>query len=322
MYQSEQQMQEQLSSHEELISRMRSMTLDLENAGLPELSRKRARSSSPLTTPDPDKLQLTSPEVEELVTDLLAPETPPSPTTLFSRTEETEQYASGYSNGLPHVQLQQHEQTQQPPQPAPQQPVTSGPEISVGVVPISNPSFSLPSTSKHSATGDDVKDTPQMVPAMGATPPPWSIGSDEERRGKGSAPPPTTMHQAPQQPLSKFEELSSRKRTMTLDLDSAWSHQHNSKEARMLQRVPPPGAESPLSLMDMRDRLMTTLDEKSCRNQIALAKCRHRQMDSWLQVKVSALRMEVASMESTVKNLRFQLGLLEQQLTRDVTKCC
>ncbi|XP_037528511.2 transcription factor Jun [Rhipicephalus sanguineus] len=270
---------------------MRSMTLDLENAGLPELSRKRARSSSPLTTPDPDKLQLTSPEVEELVTDLFAPKTPPSPTTLFSRTEEREQYASGYSNGLPHVQLQQQEQKNQPPEPALQQLVMSGPNISDSVVPVSNPGFSLPSTSKHSATGDDVKDTPQMVPAMGATPPPWSIGSDEERIGKGSAPPPTTMHQAPQQLLPKFEEVSSRKCTMTLDLDNALSHPHNSKRARMLPTVHLQGAEPPLSLIDMRDRQRTKLDEKGYRNRIAQARRRHRQMDLWLQVKVNALKV-------------------------------
>ncbi|KAL1470109.1 hypothetical protein MTO96_040656 [Rhipicephalus appendiculatus] len=106
--------------------------------------------------------QLTTPEPEELVIGLNAPKTPPKPTTLFPFTEEDEQHWSCFVDGLPELQLQQQEQTQQHPPPVLQQHVTSCPNVSDSSASASNPSFRLPSSPEHSTMDDyvnEVQDT-------------------------------------------------------------------------------------------------------------------------------------------------------------------
>ncbi|KAH6941060.1 hypothetical protein HPB50_012822 [Hyalomma asiaticum] len=195
--QQQQQQQQQLSTRGELSSRKRSMTLDLNSAGRPERSNKQARCSSLLTSPDLHMLQLASPELERLIIahNGLVTTPTPTPTTLFSRTatEEQEQYARGFVDALAqlHQQQQQQQQTQQPQQqqqqqPAPlqQQHATSGPDMSDSGASTSNDSFILPSSSEHSATGGDVKDEPQTVPRLGATPPLSPIDMRDQERIK------------------------------------------------------------------------------------------------------------------------------------------
>lgn len=184
MHQPAQQQQQQLSRREELSSRKRSMTLDLNSAGRPE--RKQARCSSLLTSPDLNMLQLASPELERLIIGQhgLVTTPTPTPTTLFSRTatEEQEQYARGFVDALAQLH-QQQQQTQQPAQQL-QQHVTSGPDMSDSGASTSNDSFILPSSSEHSATGGDVKDEPQTVPRLGATPPLSPIDMRDQERIK------------------------------------------------------------------------------------------------------------------------------------------
>ncbi|KAL1418127.1 hypothetical protein MTO96_026145 [Rhipicephalus appendiculatus] len=248
---------------EQLSSRKRTVTVHLDNAGRCQHISEQADPSSLLTSPDLNMLQLTSTEREELNMGFYVPETPPKPTTLFSLTEETEQYATVYAYGPPELQLlqQEQEQTQEQSQTVLQQQVISGRNTSDSDDPISNPGFSPPSLSEHSAMSDYVKDKTQTVPALGATSPRWYISSDEDSSG-GDGAEQTTMLQAPQQ-LSRSAEFSSRKRTMALALDNASSHQHNRKQARVVHAVPRPGARPPRSPIDMRHGERTKLAEKS-----------------------------------------------------------
>nr|AIT40211.1 c-Jun transcription factor AP-1 [Rhipicephalus microplus] len=160
------------------------MTLDLNSAGRPE--RKQARCSSLLTSPDLNMLQLASPELERLIIaqNGLVTTPTPTPTTLFSRTatEEQEQYARGFVDALAQLHQQQQQTQQQPPQL--QQQITSGPDMSDSGASTSNDSFILPSSSEHSATGGDVKDEPQTVPRLGATPPLSPIDMRDQERIK------------------------------------------------------------------------------------------------------------------------------------------
>ncbi|KAH7935080.1 hypothetical protein HPB52_003684 [Rhipicephalus sanguineus] len=239
-YESAQEMQEQLSSCEELSSRKRSMTLDLDNAGRSEHSSEEGCSSCLLTTPDLDKLQLTSPELEEFIM----------------------------------------------------------------------------------VTGDYVKDKTQMVPAVDDTPPVWYISSDEDSSCGDSAPP-TTMPEVPRK-QSRHEEFSLRKRTVALDYDNGRPYQHYSKQARMLQKVPRPADEHPLSSINMLDREKTKIEEKRRRNRIAQKKCRQRQIDYnlQLQVRVRELKTEIAWMKSTASPLLHRLHWLRQEVSRHVTQGC
>ncbi|KAK8761978.1 hypothetical protein V5799_026754 [Amblyomma americanum] len=185
--------QQQLSRRDDLSSRKRSMTLDLNSAGRPERSAKQARCSSLLTSPDLNMLQLASPELERLIiaqNGLVT--TTPTPTTLFSRTatEEQENYARGFVDALAQLH-QQQQQPQQQPQPQHQpsvQPIQlTGPDVSDSGASTSNDSFILPSSSEHSAAGDStsgVKDEPQTVPRLGATPPLSPIDMRDQERIK------------------------------------------------------------------------------------------------------------------------------------------
>lgn len=173
--------QQQLSRRDDLSSRKRSMTLDLNSAGRPERGSKQARCSSLLTSPDLNMLQLASPELERLIiaqNGLVT--TTPTPTTLFSRTatEEQENYARGFVDAL----AQLHQQQQQPPQPL----QIADPDASDSGASTSNDSFILPSSSEHSAAGDSggVKDEPQTVPRLGATPPLSPIDMRDQERIK------------------------------------------------------------------------------------------------------------------------------------------
>lgn len=182
---SAQQQQQQLPRRDDLSSRKRSMTLDLNSAGRPERSSKQARCSSLLTSPDLNMLQLASPELERLIiahNGLVT--TTPTPTTLFSRTatEEQENYARGFVDAL----AQLHQQQQQPP-PQPQGlQIAADPDASDSGASTSNDSFILPSSSEHSAAGDcgGVKDEPQTVPRLGATPPLSPIDMRDQERIK------------------------------------------------------------------------------------------------------------------------------------------
>lgn len=188
--------QQQLSRRDDLSSRKRSMTLDLNSAGRPERSSKQARCSAAaglLTSPDLHLLQLGSPELERLIiahNGLVT--TTPTPTTLFSRpaTEEQENYARGFVDALAqlHQQQQQQPPPQQPPQQQPQPLQIADPDVSDSGASTSNDSFILPSSSEHSAAGDSagggVKDEPQTVPRLGATPPLSPIDMRDQERIK------------------------------------------------------------------------------------------------------------------------------------------
>uniref|UniRef100_A0A1E1XAP2 Putative transcriptional activator of the jun family n=1 Tax=Amblyomma aureolatum TaxID=187763 RepID=A0A1E1XAP2_9ACAR len=187
----QQQQQPQLSRRDDLSSRKRSMTLDLNSAGRPERSAKQARCSSLLTSPDLNMLQLASPELERLIiahNGLVT--TTPTPTTLFSRTatEEQENYARGFVDALAQLHQQQQQPQLQPQhQPAVQPIQLTGPDVSDSGASTSNDSFILPSSSEHSAAGDStsgVKDEPQTVPRLGATPPLSPIDMRDQERIK------------------------------------------------------------------------------------------------------------------------------------------
>ncbi|CAN8010034.1 unnamed protein product [Ixodes pacificus] len=175
-----QQQQPQLVRRDDLSSRKRSMTLDLNSAGRPE--RKAARFSSLLTSPDLNMLQLASPELERLIiahNGLVT--TTPTPTTqyLFTKTatEEQEQYARGFVDAL--AQLHQTAG-------GPSETALSAAEASDSGASTSSDSFILPSSSEHSLGGGDghVKDEPQTVPNLGATPPLSPIDMRDQERIK------------------------------------------------------------------------------------------------------------------------------------------
>ncbi|KAL3220345.1 hypothetical protein MRX96_029913 [Rhipicephalus microplus] len=96
---------------------------------------------------------LKTPEFEQLLLDLNAPETPTMPTMVFPLTEE-EQRCSHSVERLPEQNLPQQQQTQQQPPPVVQQHFTVGTNVSDSSSPMTNPSFSLPSPAERSAKDD------------------------------------------------------------------------------------------------------------------------------------------------------------------------
>ncbi|KAL1418128.1 hypothetical protein MTO96_026146 [Rhipicephalus appendiculatus] len=161
----------------------------------------------------------------------------------------------------------------------------------------SNASLVPPSSSEHSVMVDHAKLTTDRVPAQGSTSPPRSADFDVNSTGEDSARATMNRPPQPQHEQVRCDELSPRKRTMTLDMDSA--HQCNSKQARNQQSVSGPVAEPPLSPVDVCDRKRTKLEEKRRRNRTAQAKSRQRKLDliSRLQKKVGVLQEKVDVLE-------------------------
>ncbi|KAH7934662.1 hypothetical protein HPB51_028980 [Rhipicephalus microplus] len=229
MYHRAQQMEESLSRRGELSSRQRSMILDLDNAGPSQNMREQAHTSSPLPSPDPNMPLLTTPEFEELLLDFSAPETPPMPTTLFQLTEEEEQRCTRLIDGLPEPNLPRQQRTQRQPHPVLQQHVTVGANESDSSSPVSNCSFSLPSSPELMVLKDYVKDNAQTVPTLGLAPPSRYMHSDENRTRESSAQQMTmhaTLHQQP-----RGEEFGSREWIATLNMDNAGRYRHISVQA-------------------------------------------------------------------------------------------
>lgn len=150
--------QEQLLSCEELGSRKRSMTLDLESPGASQRSTKQARCSSLLTSPDLQMLALSTPELERFIINLNGQDSTVSRLFVLTMSEEEEQCLSGSPDP-------------QPPQPALQQHVTSVPDPADSVDSNSNDSSSRPSSSE-----------PQTVPQLSSKPPQSPIDMRDRER--------------------------------------------------------------------------------------------------------------------------------------------
>ncbi|XP_037289093.2 transcription factor Jun [Rhipicephalus microplus] len=315
MYHPAQQMEEPLSRRGELSAHKGSMTLDLDNAGPSQPTSEQAHTSSPLPTPDLSMPLLTTPEFEMLLTDLKAPERPPIQTTVLPLSQEEKQHWSRFVDELSNLNLPQQLQNtqQQPPPPVFQQDVTMGTNGSDSNASTSNASSSPPPWSEHCVTGDHVKGKTQLAPAVGTAPPLCYIISDEDSSSSVGAQQ-MAMHEAPQE-LSRCEASSLSMRIMSLDMNNAGPHQHNSEQTRMTHAVSRPHAVAPLSSIDIRDGKGAKLEDKKCRNRIAQARCRQRKIDrvTFLQGKVRKLKLETAALKSTANSVRHQVELLRQQ---------
>ncbi|KAL1475294.1 hypothetical protein MTO96_037394 [Rhipicephalus appendiculatus] len=169
---------------------------------------------------------------------------------------------------------------------------------------------------------DHVNAKMERVPVQGSMSARRFVDSDLSSTGEDSAR--ATMYQPPQQqqPQSRCDELSSNKRTTTLDMDSA--HHCDRKQARNLQSLLQPVAEQPLSPFDVCDRERSKLEERRRRNRIAQANCRQRQLDriSRLQEKVDVLVMEKAMLISEVNALHDQLSQERMTLLKFACQKC
>uniref|UniRef100_A0A6M2D3M0 Putative transcription factor ap-1 n=1 Tax=Rhipicephalus microplus TaxID=6941 RepID=A0A6M2D3M0_RHIMP len=169
---------------------------------------------------------LTTSEFEELLLDFSAPEmTPPMPTTVFQLSEEEKKWCNRLIDGLPEPNVPRQQRTQRQPHPVLQQHVTVGANESDSSSPVSNCTFSLPSSPELLV----VKDNAQTVPTLGVAPPSWYMHSDENRTRESSAEQ-MTMHTAlHQQP--RGEEFGSSEWIATLNLDDAGRYRNISVQA-------------------------------------------------------------------------------------------
>ncbi|XP_037291138.2 transcription factor Jun-like [Rhipicephalus microplus] len=313
MYHPAQQMEEPLSRRGGLSAHKGSMTLDLDNAGPSQPTSVQAHTSSPLPTPDFSMPLLTTPEFEMLLADLKVPETPPMQTTVLPLNQEEKQRWSRFVDEFSNLNLPQQQQhtQQQPPPPVFQQHVRMGANGSDSNASTSNASSSPPPCSEHCVTGDHVKGKTQA--AVRTAPPLCYIISDEDSSSSVGAQR-MAMHEAPQE-LSRCEASSLSMRIMSLDMNNAGPHQHNSEQARMTHAVSRPHAVAPLSQIDIRNGKGAKLEDKKCRNRIAQARCRQRKIDrvTFLQGKVRKLKLETAALKSTANSVRYQVELLRQQ---------
>ncbi|KAH7958082.1 hypothetical protein HPB51_027933 [Rhipicephalus microplus] len=224
---------EQPSSNDELNSRKRSMTLDLYSPGAFRNGHKEAHCSSLLPSPVLQMLVVSTPELEQFIT---FNGRNPVVNRLFAltETEEEERYPIDFFESLEQLQ-------RQPLQPALQQHATSGSDMFDST---SNDRSFLSSSSEHMVMGVFDNYKPQTLHHLDCTPPLSCIGLDEKNSGDTNEQP-TAVHRPAHQPVqqqqtSSNEELSSRKRSMTLDLYSPGAFRHGHKEAHCSSLLPSP----------------------------------------------------------------------------------
>ncbi|KAH7958145.1 hypothetical protein HPB51_027870 [Rhipicephalus microplus] len=156
----------------------------------------------------------------------------PSTAGLFAltETEEEERYPIDFLESLEQLQ-------RQPLQPAIQQHATSGSDTFDSA---SNDRSFLSTSSEHMVMGVFDKDKPQTLHRLDCTPPLSCIGFDENNSDDTNEQPTAAHQPAQQQQTSSNDELSSRKRSMTLHLYSPGAFRNGHKEAHCSSLLPSP----------------------------------------------------------------------------------
>ncbi|XP_037528478.1 uncharacterized protein LOC119405710 [Rhipicephalus sanguineus] len=344
-------LQEQLLSCEVLVSRKRSMTLDLESPGACRRSSTQARCSSLLTSPDLQNLALSTPELERFILNLNGKDLTLRRQSLLTMSEEEEQCLNDFPNP-------------QPPQPALHQHATSGPDTSDSVDSTSNDSSShqptatyRPTLQEQLLTCEDLVSRKRSMTLDLESPGACQRSSKQARCSSLLASPDLQKLALSTPELERFilnlngkDSNMSRLFLLTVSEEQCLSgfsyhqppqlalHQHatsgsvdstsNDSSSRTsspaLQTVPRLSSTPPQSPIDMRNRERIRLERRRESNRIAALKCHQRKLDriSELEQKVNALKAEKTALEYDTSVLRRDVYQLFQVVRMHIKAGC
>merc|ERR1712241_1278699 len=287
---------------EKMAQKRKALTLDLNAAagvgpsGLGNFSKKsKLAASHILTSPDVQKLKLSSPELAEFLTrnPTLATPTPSGGNYIFPKTvtEEQESYVKGFEVALKN--LQQH------PGQAPGQ-------GSVG--------HQIPIDQKYIFPKSIITETPTVVkhePHTRTT----SIETIEKA---------TAAHRASGSMDSS--ELRIKEEIEDADLDDDFEEDDSYSEDEESVKSPPKkrGGSRKITPINMESQEKIKLERKRQRNRLAASKCRKRKLEriSQLELKVKDLKGENSELYNVVKKLKQSVANLKQEVIDHCNSGC
>merc|ERR1711899_390306 len=301
---------------EKMAQKRKALTLDLNAAagvgpsGLGNFSKKsKLAASHILTSPDVQKLKLSSPELAEFLTrnPTLATPTPSGGNYIFPKTvtEEQESYVKGFEVALKN--LQQH-------------PGQSGPVQG------------HPLDQKYIFPKSIITETPTVVkhePQTRTT----SIETIEKataaHRASKLAPAALEVSPRPESSASgsmDSAELRIKEEIEDEDLDDDFDQDDSYSDDEESVRSPPKkrGGARKITPINMESQEKIKLERKRQRNRLAASKCRKRKLEriSQLELKVKDLKGENSELYNVVKKLKQSVANLKQEVIDHCNSGC
>merc|ERR1712203_514740 len=300
-----------------MAQKRKGLTLDLNAAagvgpsGHGMFSKKsKLAASHILTSPDVQKLKLSSPELAEFLTrnPTLATPTPSGGNYIFPKTvtEEQESYVKGFEVALKN--LQQH-------------PGQSGPVQG------------HPLDQKYIFPKSIITETPTVVKHEPHQTRTTSIETIEKataaHRASKLAPAALEVSPRPESSASgsmDSAELRIKEEIEDEDLDDDFDQDDSYSDDEESVRSPPKkrGGARKITPINMESQEKIKLERKRQRNRLAASKCRKRKLEriSQLELKVKDLKGENSELYNVVKKLKAGVALLKQEVIEHVNSGC
>merc|ERR1712109_25212 len=302
---------------EKMAQKRKALTLDLNAAagvgpsGLGNFSKKsKLAASHILTSPDVQKLKLSSPELAEFLTrnPTLATPTPSGGNYIFPKTvtEEQESYVKGFEVALKN--LQQH-------------PGQSGPVQG------------HPLDQKYIFPKSIITETPTVVKHEPHQTRTTSIETIEKataaHRASKLAPAALEVSPRPESSASgsmDSAELRIKEEIEDEDLDDDFDQDDSYSDDEESVRSPPKkrGGARKITPINMESQEKIKLERKRQRNRLAASKCRKRKLEriSQLELKVKDLKGENSELYNIVKKLKQSVANLKQEVIDHCNSGC
>merc|ERR1739846_247628 len=307
-----------LFKEKKMAQKRKGLTLDLNAAagvgpsGVGGFSKKsKLAASHILTSPDVQKLKLSSPELAEFLTrnPTLATPTPSGGNYIFPKTvtEEQESYVKGFEVALKN--LQQH------------------PGQAPGQVPAGH---QIPIDQKYIFPKSIITDTPTVVkhePHTRTT----SIETIEKATAahRASKLAPVEVSPRPESSASgsmDSSELRIKEEIEDADLDDDFDEDDSYSDDEESVQSPPKkrGGSRKITPINMESQEKIKLERKRQRNRLAASKCRKRKLEriSQLELKVKDLKGENSELYNVVKKLKQSVANLKQEVIDHCNSGC
>merc|ERR1712241_715637 len=303
---------------EKMAQKRKALTLDLNAAagvgpsGLGNFSKKsKLAASHILTSPDVQKLKLSSPELAEFLTrnPTLATPTPSGGNYIFPKTvtEEQESYVKGFEVALKN--LQQH--------PGQSGPVQGHPLDQKYIFPKSIITETTPTVVKHEPTHTRTTSIETIEKATAA------------HRASKLAPAALEGSPRPESSASgsmDSAELRIKEEIEDEDLDDDFDQDDSYSDDEESVRSPPKkrGGARKITPINMESQEKIKLETKRQRNRLAASKCRKGKLEriSQLELKVKDLKGENSELYNVVKKLKQSVANLKQEVIDHCNNGC
>merc|ERR1712010_164296 len=312
VFKQHQKKERKLFERKKMAQKRKGLTLDLNAAasvgpsGLGIFSKKsKLAASHILTSPDVQKLKLSSPELAEFLTrnPTLATPTPSGGNYIFPKTvtEEQESYVKGFEVALKN--LQQHQ--------TPEQTIT-GSHVGLPSVIKNEPNTRTSIETIEKATAAHRAAASKLV-----VPTSIALSSVPEFSPRPESSASGSMDSAELRIKEEMDDSND-----DFDEDDSFSDEESVKTPAPKGRGG--GRSKKITPINMESQEKIKLERKRLRNRLAASKCRKRKLEriSQLEVKVKDLKGENSELYNVVKKLKQSVANLKQEVIEHVNSGC